>query len=96
MIVIDNFASHRSKLVKDKAKDLGLYLVYLPPYSPDLNPIEFIWKSIKRILSISFVRDLQDMKNIISNSWDKFSASISYGNSWIAKFLQKRDHELFC
>ncbi|OFV67252.1 MAG: DDE endonuclease [Candidatus Syntrophoarchaeum caldarius] len=28
-----------------------MYLVYLPPYSPDLNPIEFIWKSIKRRFS---------------------------------------------
>ncbi|MCW7076570.1 MAG: transposase, partial [Candidatus Syntrophoarchaeum sp.] len=30
---------------------LGIYLVYLPPYSPDLNPIEFVWKSIKRRFS---------------------------------------------
>ena len=95
VIVIDNFASHRSKLVRDKAKELGLYLVFLPPYSPDLNPIEFIWKSIKRILSISYVRDLEDMKNIISDSWDKFSASMSYGKAWIGKFLPKRDYETF-
>ncbi|MFQ6063540.1 MAG: transposase [Methanosarcinales archaeon] len=34
-----------------KAKELGIYLIFLPPYSPDLNPIEYIWKSIKRMLS---------------------------------------------
>ena len=96
IIVIDNFASHRSRLVRDKAKELGLYLVYLPPYSPDLNPIEFIWKSIKRILSISNVRDLCDMKNIISDSWDEFSVSMSYGKAWIGRFLLNRDYELFC
>jgi transposase len=96
IIVIDNFASHRSRLVKDKANELGLYLVFLPPYSPDLNPIEFIWKSIKRVLSITTVRDLCDMKNIISNSWDKFSISLSYGRAWIGRFLLKRGYRLFC
>jgi putative transposase len=96
IIVIDNFASHRSRLVRDKARELGLYLVYLLPYSPDLNPIEFIWKSIKRILSVSTVRDLCDMKRIISDSWDKFSISTSYGKTWIARFLPNRDYKLFC
>ena len=96
VIVIDNFASHRSRLVRDKAKELGLYLVFLPPYSPDLNPIEFIWKSIKRALSIITVKDLCDMKNIISNSWDKFSISLSYGKAWIEKFLLNRGYRLFC
>lgn len=96
VIVIDNFASHRSRLVRDKAKELGLYLAFLPPYSPDLNPIEFIWKSIKRALSIITVKDLCDMKNIISNSWDKFSISLSYGKAWIEKFLLNRGYKLFC
>jgi len=96
VIVIDNFASHRSRLVRDKARELGLYLVYLPPYSPDLNPIEFIWKSIKRILSISTIRDLSDMKNIISDSWDKLSISISYAREWVGRFLPKCDYKLFC
>jgi transposase len=96
VIVIDNFASHRSRLVRDKAKELGLYLVFLPPYSPDLNPIEFIWKSIKRALSIITVKDLCDMRNIISNSWDKFSISLSYGKAWIEKFLLNRGYRLFC
>jgi transposase len=96
VIVIDNFASHRSRLVRDKARELGLYLVYLPPYSPDLNPIEFIWKSIKRILSISTIKDLSDIKRIISDSWDKLSISISYAKAWARRFLPKCDYKLFC
>ena len=96
IIVIDNFASHRSKLVRDKAKELGLFLVYLPPYSPDLNPIEFIWKSIKRILSVSSIGDECDMRQIISDSWDKFSNSLSYAEAWIRKFIPNRDYNMFC
>jgi putative transposase len=64
--IIDNLPSHKSKLVRQNAKELDIYLVYLPPYSPDLNPIEFIWKSIKRVLSISFASNLDEMKQIIT------------------------------
>ena len=52
-----------------KAKELDIYFVFLPAYSPDLNPIEFIWKSIKRVLSLSIVHDLEDMKHIIAESY---------------------------
>lgn len=85
--IIDNFSSHRSKLVKQTAKDLDIYFVYLPPYSPDLNPIEFIWKSIKRVLSTSFVPDLEEMKDIIKESFCRFAALKSYAGYWIEKFI---------
>jgi hypothetical protein len=39
--IIDNFSSHKSRIVKQKAKELEKYHVYPPRYSPDLNPIEF-------------------------------------------------------
>jgi len=67
VVVIDNFRTHKSTLVKEKAKELGIYLVYLPPYSPDLNPSEYIWRSIKRMLSLVFVKSLDDMKTVISD-----------------------------
>jgi len=78
VVVIDNFSSHKSTLVKEKAKELGIYLVYLPPYSPDLNPSEYIWRSIKRMLSLVFVKSLDDMKTVISDGWNKFSKCLSY------------------
>jgi putative transposase len=90
--IIDNFSSHRSKLVMQKAKELDIYLVFLPPYSPDLNPIEFIWKSIKRVLSLSFVPDLEEMKRIIAKSYCSFAELKSYARSWIEKFLLNNTH----
>ncbi len=51
IIILDNFSSHHAKAVLKKAGKLKIRLVFLPPYSPELNPIEFIWKSIKRIIS---------------------------------------------
>ncbi|MHC1573377.1 MAG: transposase [Candidatus Syntropharchaeales archaeon] len=35
--------------MKKEDEQLGIYLDYLSPYSPDLNPIEFVWKSFKKI-----------------------------------------------
>jgi transposase len=85
--IIDNFSSHKSKIVKQAAKDLEIYFVYLPPYSPDLNPIEFIWKSIKRVLSTSFVPDLEEMEHIIRESYCRFASFKSYADYWIKKFI---------
>ena len=85
--IADGFRSHKSDLVKQKAKELGIYLVYLPPYSPELNPEQFIWKSIKRVLSLSFPSNLEEMKQIITKSWYEFSRSLSYAKYWIERFL---------
>ncbi len=85
--IIDNFASHRSAAVRDKAEKIGVYLVFLPPYSPDLNPIELIWRSIKRALSLQFVPDLEQMRKIISEEWNTLSQSIGYAKGWIKRFV---------
>lgn len=43
-IILDGAGYHRSQVVKDKASELNIELHYLPPYSPNLNPIERLWK----------------------------------------------------
>ncbi|SBS67027.1 hypothetical protein VHE8714_03598 [Vibrio splendidus] len=43
-IVLDGTAYHRSEMVRNAAKALNIELHYLPPYSPNLNPIERLWK----------------------------------------------------
>jgi len=85
--VIDNFASHKSGIVRDTAKELGIYLVYLPPYSPDINPIEYIWKSIKSVPSLTFVRTEDDLKDLIKSNFKTFSNSLSFALGWIGFFL---------
>jgi putative transposase len=51
IVVLDNARIHIAAVVKVKAGELGITLVFLPPYSPDLNPTEFGWKDLKRQLS---------------------------------------------
>jgi len=45
-LVLDNFATYDAKKVKEKASEPNIELIYLLPYSPDLNPIELLWKNI--------------------------------------------------
>jgi len=50
VIILDNAPWHISQVVEDKIKewaDKGLYIFYLPPYSPHLNLIEILWRKIK-------------------------------------------------
>lgn len=87
LVILDNFSSHRASATVKFAEENGIELVYLPPYSPDLNPIELIWKSIKRIVSREFILDLDHMRRIIRDAFQKFSSQLSFAKRWIEKFL---------
>ncbi|PMP73564.1 MAG: hypothetical protein C0180_06465 [Aciduliprofundum sp.] len=67
--ILDNFSTHRSKSVINYAISLNIDLIFLSLYSPDLNQIEFIWESIKRISSTSFIGSLEHMRYIIAKSF---------------------------
>jgi len=90
VVVLDNFRSHRAGATVNFAKENRIKLVYLPPYSPDLNPIEFIWKSIKRVISGKFIIDSDHLKEIIRSCFQDFSSKISYAKRWIEKFLKNK------
>jgi transposase len=49
-LLLDNAKIHLAKSVRTLAQELYIHFIYLPPYSPDLNPIEFGWKDLKRDL----------------------------------------------
>ena len=86
ILILDNFSSHKSRMVRDCAEKLNIALVFLPKYSPDLNPIEFIWKDIKRVISKTFIKNLDKLKRVISKGFLKYSKKLSYSKSWIRKF----------
>jgi len=87
ILVLDNLSSHKSDHVIEYAKNIGIYLVFLPPYSPDLNPIEFVWKSIKRILSQFFIESPEHLRELIFFSYKIFTESIGFAKRWIEKFI---------
>ena len=49
-VILDNLATHKIQGVREVIEAAGARLLYLPPYSPDYNPIEPMWSKIKQIL----------------------------------------------
>ena len=86
ILILDNFSSHKAGIVRDCAENLNIVLVYLPTYSPDLNPIEYIWKDAKREVSKTFIKNLNKLKRVISKMFLECSKKLSYAKSWIKKF----------
>ena len=87
IIVLDNYKSHKAEDVLREAERLGIELVFLPPYSPSLNPIEYIWKSIKRIISTTFIRHIDQMRNVFKEAFYQFCQKLSFAAEWVKKFL---------
>jgi transposase len=89
VIVLDNYMSHKATQVKHTAEALEIYLVYLPAYSPDLNPEEYLWKSLKRELSRGLIQTVDEMKTIVETAWNDLSESLGFAKYWIETFLSK-------
>jgi len=74
--VLDNASIHTSKKFKakiDEWEKQGLYLLYLPPYSPELNPIEMLWREMKYTwMDLNVLNSFDDFYKHIQNMLDFF------------------------
>lgn len=50
VVIMDNLSSHKRKRIRELIEDAGARLVFLPAYSPDLNPIELVFAKVKQLL----------------------------------------------
>ena len=74
-------------LVRETAERLNLHLVYLSKYSPDLNPIEFLWKDAKRKTSrYPHFDDVIEQVTDIAHQLLK-ERKMSYSNAWRRQFI---------
>jgi putative transposase len=89
ILILDNFRSHKASTVALVAAEIKITLIFLPPYSPDLNPIEFIWKSIKRQISTNFIRDIGQIRSLIRDAFSRLSMKLSFAKQWIEEFLSE-------
>jgi hypothetical protein len=76
--VLDNASIHTSKKFKEKIDEwekLGLHLLYLPPYSPELNPIEMLWREMKYTwMDLNVLNSFEDFYKHIENMLDFFGS----------------------
>jgi putative transposase len=96
LLVLDNFRSHKAQITREKAEELGIVLTYLPPYSPDLNPIEQVWRSLKREISTAFFRSSTEFLAVIEKTYLQLSTRLSFAKGWILKFLPQQSNQLCC
>jgi len=89
VLVLDNSRAHHSNKTVTRAKELDIILVFLPPYSPDLNPVEFMWKTIKREVSIRFIQSKEQLRNIIKKEFARIENSLSFAKKWMETFNQQ-------
>ena len=65
VLVWDNVRYHHSHKVRARAEELGIRLLYLPPYSPDLMPVERLWRWLRQDLTYLHThRDEQELRPI--------------------------------
>ena len=87
VMILDNFTAHRTENVAITAEILDNELIFLPPYSPQLNPIELIWKSIKKVISRTFVKNQEMMVETVETNFIELSKRKTFCRSWIEMFV---------
>ncbi len=68
VVVMDNLSSHKVKGVRELIANAGAEVLYLPPYSPDLNPIEKAWAKLKQLLRSAKARNKDVLDQAITNA----------------------------
>lgn len=73
IVILDNLGSHKGKAVREAIEAAGAELRFLPPYSPDLNPIEQVFAKLKTLLRRAAPRTRQSLWRRIGSMLDNFS-----------------------
>lgn len=73
VIIMDNLSSHKRARTRELIESAGAALVFLPPYSPDFNPIEQAFSKIKSILRKAAARTVDALEAAIAMALDAFS-----------------------
>ena len=73
IVVLDNLSSHKHAGVRESIEVAGCTLAYLPPYSPDLNPIELLFSKLKSLLRKHAERTVDSLWTRIGKLVTEFS-----------------------
>ena len=75
IVVMDNLSCHKVKGVKEAIEEAGASVLYLPPYSPDFNPIEMMWSKIKALLRNWKTDTPELLHSVIRDAFSSISVS---------------------
>ena len=75
VVIMDNLPAHKVSGVREAIEDAGASLLYLPPYSPDFNPIEMAFSKLKALLRAAAARTIPDLWDAIANAIRQFTTA---------------------
>ncbi len=73
IVILDNLGSHKSKAVRKAIRAVGARLIFLPKYSPDLNPIEQVFAKLKTLLRKAAARTVDAISAAIGQLLGRFT-----------------------
>ena len=73
VVILDNLGSHKGKPARNAIRAKGAHLLFLPPYSPDLNPIEQVFAKLKHLIRAAEPRDVEATWRTVGELLDLFS-----------------------
>ena len=73
IVILDNLGSHKGQAARNAIRARGAHLIFLPPYSPDLNPIEQVFAKLKYLLRAAQPRELEATWRKVGELLDLFS-----------------------
>ncbi len=79
LVVMDNLSSHKTAAVRQAIEETGATTVYLPPYSPDLNPIELAFSKLKQLMRSAEHRTVRSLWTDTQRMLDQITASDAAG-----------------
>ncbi len=72
IVIMDNLPAHKVRGVRQAIEKAGAQLLYLPPYSPDFNPIEMAFSKLKSLLRKAAARTIPELWDVIGDAIGKF------------------------
>src|ERR1700676_2832679 len=86
LVILDNLATHKIRGIVEAMEAVGARLLYLPPYSPDFNPIETMWSKIKQILRSEAPRTESELLLAAKAAFQAISVADCEGFFFSAKY----------
>ena len=75
IVVMDNLRAHKVAGIQEAIEDCGAQLLYLPPYSPDLSPMELCWSKLKTVLRGLGARTREALESAVEHALGKITAA---------------------
>lgn len=79
IVCMDNLNAHKNRAARKLINAVGAEVLFLPPYSPEFNPIEAVWSKLKKLIRKSIPKDCKELKQAIAAAWRKISATDTAG-----------------